>query len=219
MSTILTPLWTDNLVVQAPYALGYGASLVSTTNLDLRAKHGGMLFIGVGRSGTTTLTYGISVFVRRLLNNGTATAKYSASHFSAVSGLLCGQRLINSVPGYIATTKSFAFDGTGGTLFSVGDIICFWGVTAIPGADGLVSPANGSEFLRCGTGTTTPLKTDDGCGFAKIDNEIFCQGDAWMVWLPGGSLYEVVWDYLQSTAGGRVLCAARLQTYDSDQIA
>lgn len=218
MGTI-NPTWVDNVSVQAAYALGAGNKLVVTNNLDLRGEHGAYLFIGVGRSGSTALTNGVDVRVRRLLNNGTGAPKYCSDLVAFRSGINCGARAINNGAGYAAGDSSFAFDGTGGTAHAVGDMLCFWGVDAIPGADGLVSPANGAEFLRVSKGTTTPVVVDTGAGVAKIDNEIFCQADAWMAWLPGGSAYELVFDYGDDAAGGRVLCMAHLQKYTEDTTA
>lgn len=219
MGTI-NPTWTDNVSVQAPYALSYGNCLNVTNNLDLRGEFGAYLFIGVGRSGSTALTNGVDVIVRRLLNNGSSAPKFSSnSIFQARTTTSCGGRAINYGSGYSAGATSFAFDGSGGTAFAVGDTLCFWGVTSVPGSDGLVGPANGSEFLRVSKGTSTPVVVDSGCGYAKIDNEVFCQGDAWVVWLPGGSAYELIFDYGDDSAGDRVLCMAYLQKYTEDTTA
>ena len=218
MGTI-NPTWVDNVSVQAPYAISYGVCLDVTNNPDLRGEHGAYLFIGVGRSGTTGLTNGVDVRVRRLLNNGTGAPKYGADLVAFRTGTVCGERAVNNGDGYAAGSSSFAFDGTGGTSFAVGDLLCFWGVDAVPGSDGAVSPANGSEFLRVSKGITTPVVTDQGCGVAKINNEVFCQADAWIVWLPGGSLYELIFDYGDDSAGGRILCEAHLQMYTEDTTA
>lgn len=213
------PNWTDYVTVQLPYAISYANSLQTVTGLDLREHHGGYLFVGVGRSGSTALTNGVDVIVRRLLNGGTGAPIYAGPHWSARSAVACGERAINNGGGYPAGTQSMAFDGSGGTSFAVGDTLCFWGVTAVPGSDGLVMNTDSEwpEFLRVSRGTTTPVVVDSPCGTTKLDNEVFCQGDSWVVWLPGGSAYELVFDYGDDSAGGRVLCMAHLQEYTEDE--
>lgn len=201
--------------VQAPYALNRGVAPLRTT-INLADKIGGMLIVGVGLSGTTSLTDGVDVIVRAL--GGTNAPAHTATIAAFRSRITCGERAINSGTGYVATTQSFAFDGAGGTAFVAGDEMCFWGVNAVPGADGLVNPANGVEFLRVSSGTTTPMVPDRPCVYAKIDNEVICQGNCWNVWLDGDQSYEVIWDYGNDSAGGRVLCCAAIVTHDNDQI-
>lgn len=75
MPTVFTPTWSDLVAVTgfaAPTLLVRGATVRGT--LDLRAKHGGRVFVKVGRNGTTALTAGIDVLIRAVLNNDVAAA-------------------------------------------------------------------------------------------------------------------------------------------------
>lgn len=216
MATAMRPKWTDSIQVQAPYGLIKGSTL--RTTWDLREKVGASLFAGVGAGGSTSLTNGVDFLVRRVLNNDSADPYYSAPVFAAKSFAATHVRLINNASGYSAGASSFAFDGAAGSaVFTVGDILAFWGLTTIPTSNGAISPANGAEFLRLAGGTTTPLLTDKGCRFAKIDNEVIGLASTWNVRLEGGSLYELVWDYVDDAAGEAVLCMADGQTYDYDE--
>lgn len=212
MSDAIRPSYSESVVL-APWAINGAGGLKSVT-LDLRTKVGAFLKIGVGLSGSTNLTNGVDVLAFRTLNNA-AGAEYSAPYFSARSGNVVGARLINNASGYTAGTNSFAYDGTGGTLFSIGDTLCFWGTATVPSAEGAIT-TNGVEFLRCSKGTTTPLVTSTACTIAKVDNEVFCQGNTWDVWLEGGATYELVFDSGNNAAGGYVACKADAQIYDYD---
>jgi len=99
------PSWTDSVVVQAPYALIKGATGVvrSVTGLDLRTKVGGMLFCAVGTGGSTALTNGVDVIVRRMLGNGAAGQHaYAAAYAAFRSRTTAGLRLINNGAGVAA---------------------------------------------------------------------------------------------------------------------
>src|SRR5262245_32186733 len=66
MATI-APTWTDNVSVVAAANLARGSTARAT--LDLRAKRGAVLHVAIGKQGTTALTNGVRVLIRRTLNN------------------------------------------------------------------------------------------------------------------------------------------------------
>ncbi|MEN6405515.1 MAG: hypothetical protein ABFC77_03490 [Thermoguttaceae bacterium] len=222
MTAIFQPHWTDNLPVLAPYALLYGSRTASITqNLDLRSKKGGWLRIGVGRYSTGTLSAGIDVVVRRKLTAASAVHQYGMPLVQFTGGTTYSNQLVNNASNYAAGAQSIAFDGQAySTAFAHGDVLCFWGQTAIPSASGLLTFASGvdMEIVRCSAGTSTPLIPDSPLNFAHNDNEYFTAADAWDLWLPGGSAYSLVFDAgAVTTASAVFACMADVQTYDYDE--
>lgn len=219
MSTTFPPNWTDNTQIIAPYALVKGSATALQTvrgTLDLRAKRGAYLFLAIGTGGSTAIVSPCNVLVRRVLNNGSAAHRYSSPLFQASGRTTAGVRLINNGSNYAAGVQSFAYDGAAGTAHAVDDKLFFWGVTAIPVASGALSPSGGCEVLRCAGGTSTPLITDVVSNYAHNDNEVIGNADVWNLWVPGGSLIEVVFDYTAATAGEAVAVMADAQVYNYD---
>jgi hypothetical protein len=209
------PSWTDNVAVQASFGLLKGACL--RTTVDLRSVFGGWLKIAVGRYATGNLNAGIDVIIRRVLSNDGAAHRYVAPYAQFLGGVAYGNQLINYASNYAAGATSIAFDGQAGTAFVHGDTLCFWGQTSIPAASGALSFASGvnMEMLRCSGGTTTPLVPDSVTAYAHNDNEIFTLGDTWVLWLPGGSTYALVFDAgAVTTASGVFAVMADLQRFD-----
>lgn len=212
------PSWTDSVVVQAPYAIIKTGCIRSTTGLDLRTKNYGYLFLAVGTGGSTALTNGVDVIVRRMVGNGAAGQHaYSAPYAAYRSRTTAGLRLINNGSNVAAGQVSFAFDGASGTAFVARDQLFFWGIDSgagIPTASGLITPNHGCEVLCCSSGTSTPLITDSPSRFDHHDNEYIGNADAWCVRLDGGSAYELIFDYGDDAAGEAVAVMADAQIFD-----
>ena len=215
------PSWTDNVAVQAPYGLLKGATPLRTT-LDLRAKFGAFLKIAVGRYSTAALNVGCDVIVRRVLNNDGAAHLYGAPWFQGTTGTSYGYQLINNASHYAAGIQSIAWDGQAGTAFAHNDLLCFWGQGGTgenampPASSGAISFYSGvnAEILRC-LAVGTPLITDSVTKYAHRDNEVFSLADSWLIWLPGGSAYCLIFDPgAVATASGVFLCMADMQTFD-----
>jgi len=208
------PSWTDNVVVQAPWALIKGATgvLRCTTGLDLRAKYGGYLKVGLGFGGGTDLTNGVDVIVRRMLNNDGAAHKYGAAYAAFRSAIDTAFRRLTAA--VAAGQTSFAFDGHAGATALPGDLQFFWGVTTIPSASGAISPNHGCEILRVSSGVTTPFLTDSPSKYDHHDDEYVGLANAWELWLPGGATYELIFDYGDDSAGEAVAVMADIQTCD-----
>lgn len=212
MATVLKPHYTESQIL-APYCVVRGE--LYRTTVDLRTVISGRLLVAIGLSGTTTYTNGPVCRIQPTLANDGATRFYSAAPFPELTCYtIVGRRLINNGAGYAAGTTSIEWDGTGGTIWSIGDSLFFWGVTSIPGSSGAISPANGCELLRVSKGTTSPTVFTTPCKYAKIDNEIFCAGYSASYELPGGYTYEVVFDFGDDSAGDAIACMADLTTFD-----
>jgi hypothetical protein len=197
--------------VLAPWALVKGD--LKRVTLDLRGQLGAYLQIGVGLGGNTPLTNGVDVYINAMLNGDAGKPAYGAPHLQVRSRTTGGVRQINFDGGYPADSSALAFDGSGGVSFAAGERLFFWGVTAIPTASGAISPAHGCEILGVSKGTSTPVVVSPPCRFAKLDNEWFCQADSWSIWVPGGSVVAVTFDYGDDAAGEAVACMADAIVY------
>ena len=219
MSTILTPTWTDNVVVLAPYAVIKGESYRVVTGLDLRTKFGAMLKIALACGGSTGITSGGGLYAKlyRCLNNDGVNHMNGALYFSGVQTAV-GYALINLLAGYAAGVSSIAFDGAAGTAFAAENQLCLTGVITIPVASGLIVPSTngGTEWLNLSKGAATPALFNVPTKYLHLDNEFITLGSAWDVWLQGGSVYALVFDHLFDAAGEAMICAAYLQSYDNN---
>jgi hypothetical protein len=211
----VTPVWTDSTVVLAPQVLARGSTVRGT--LDLRAKFGAFLHLEMGRGGTTALTNGVDILVRQLWD-GDSAATHSPTQPAGMPALL------SSIVAATSTTVDADSNAAQATLnvtsttgFAAGDIICIQdaggGVTRLefhrvskitnPGASGELVLDRNLVFTHTGAQADTVRNKSDV--FAPI-------------WMPGGSYYEVIFDYGDDSAGESVTLSALAQTWDSDSV-
>lgn len=205
-----TPVWTDSgTEVISPRCMARNTIVRST--VDLRTAVGAYLFAGIGRGGTTALTNGVVFRARRVPNNdGIHFAADYVQYTSTTAAAVL--KLINNGSNYSAGATTMTIDGTGTP--AVGNTLCFWGQTSIP-AD--TTALTTLEFLRCAKSNTTSLTTDTTTMQTHNDNEyITTMADTWSVWVPGGSVYEVIFDYGDDAAGESVAIVCYSQTYTHD---
>lgn len=213
----LTPVWTDNVTVLAPYAVIKGEKYAVTTGLDLRTKFGGMLSFAIACGGSTAITTGgsLNAKVYRTINNGGISPIYGDVYAQIYQGTV-GKVLINNASNYAAGVTSIAYDNATGTAFAVEATLCLTGLTTIPTSSGALSPAYGCEWLNLSKGAATPCLFNIPTQYAHNDNEFITWGQASTIWLEGGSAYNLVFDHMFDAAGEAMLCAAYIQTYDSN---
>lgn len=200
MATI-TPNFTDNVSVIAAASLSRGS--ISRATIDLRTKRGAYIFLGIGRQGTTALTNGVKVLIRRTLNND------SSCHPASVVELL------SQITAASSTTVN-SDSNSGQAAINVASITGF-------AADDLVTIEGASqarlEFRRISKTATGILTADrnleNSHTAAQADN-VRNKADAWVVWVDGGATYEVIFDYGDDAAGESVTIVSKAQTYDSD---
>ena len=206
-----TPVWTDSgTEVISPRCMARGTIVRST--IDLRTAIGAYLFAGVGRGGITALTNGVNFIARRVPNNdGIHIAADLVNYLSSYAAAIL--KLINYGSNYASGRVEMAIDGTGTP--TAGEIHCLWGQTAIP-AD--TTALTTLEFLRCAKqATATSITFDTATMQAHNDNEIITsKADCWNVWIPGGSVYEVIFDYGDDAAGESVAVVCYAQVYTND---
>jgi hypothetical protein len=202
------PAWNDYQTVVAAQVMARAATPVRGT-LDLRSKYGAFIFIKIGRGGTTALTNGVDVLIRRVLNNGVA----------AVGGVHpIGIPLLSSTAA--AASKTVGADAAAGatsltvspdaTSLAAGDIICIQdsggGVTRLEWAR--ISKISGSVLTL-----DAPLQfahTLAQADTVRNKSDVFEP-----IWVDGGSLYSVIFDYGDDAAGDSVTIQAMAQIWDS----
>ena len=198
-----TPSWTDLVSVIASQAIT--RPNIVTATLDLRTKFGAYLFARHGRAGTTALTAGVQFRVNRVPSNN------AVEHPSSLAPL--GPGLTAAANSTTVNVDSASGQRTlqvvSSTGFLAGHYILIGGGTAreewarvarIPGATSMVLDRN-LKFAH------TAAQADTVRNQADIYPP---------VWLPGGSVYEIIADYEASTTGDNNRVEVLAQTYDSD---
>lgn len=205
MASTITPTWSDNVTVLAIGAINRN-TVSRTAPIDLRTKWGAMLFVRIGRGGTTALTTGVAVIARRTINNN------GIEHVGGAAASFLGQ-----TAAAIGTTCAAAGNNAGVTSlvvassasFAVGDLI--WVASA--------APANtDSEWCRVSQITdATHLLLDAPTKFAhnNVAHTVRNKSDLYTIWLEGGATYELIIDYGTSTTGEAITAEVWAQTLDS----
>jgi hypothetical protein len=172
-----------------------------------------MLKVAVACGKSTALTAGsaFNVKIFRAFNNdGVNPILTPILQFTHVPA---GIALINGA--VAAGVVSIAYDGAAGVAFAPDNVVCIWGLDAVP-ASGAIVPNHGVEWLKISAGATTPILFDTPTKVDHHDNEIIGLGSAWDVWLQGGSKYAITFENLLNVADNAMIFAAYIQTYDTD---
>lgn len=208
----ITPSFTDTPVsVLAATVLARGSTARGTW--DGRTKFGAYLFLKIGRGGTAALTNGIDVLVRRVLNNDTAGA--GNVHPAGMPALL------STTVAASATTVSADSASGQATLnvalitgFAAGDILC------IQDSGGGVTRLEWHRVSKTATGILTLDRALQFTHTAAQADTVRNKADVFApIWIPGGSLYEVIFDYGDDAAGDSATVQALAQVYDQDTLA
>lgn len=207
MPLTYTPNWTDNVSVVAAQVLARGASVRGT--IDLRTRIGADLFLKIGRGGTAAITNGVDVLIRRVLNNDVAIV--GGAHPA-------GLALLSSVAAASGTTVNVdsaagqaALNVTSITGFAAGELVC------IQDSGGGVTRVEWHRISRTATGILTMDRNLQFAHTAAQADTVRDQADVFTpIWVAGGSLYEVIFDYGDDAAGDSVTVQALAQRYDSD---
>lgn len=202
--TASTPSWTDDVSILGITTLARNA--VSRSTFDWRSKWGGYLFVRMGRGGTAALTSGVSVIVRRTVNNGgiinpSGQVQFVSQSVAAVSTTCAGSgNNAGSTTLTVASTTSFA----------AGDLICI--------QDSAATPTTVTEWARVARVTdATHLLLDAPTQQAhnSVSHTVRNKADVFTVWVEGGALYELIYDYGSQAAGDTITIEAWAQTLDS----
>jgi len=198
--------WSDNLSIVAATTLARGSSTRGT--IDWRTKYGGFLFCKVGRTGTNALTDGVSVIIRRVINNDGATA--GAVHPSHI--LLTGGTAAANSTTINSDSNSAQNDVNVSSIsgFSAGDFIC------IQDSGGGVTRLEWHRVAKTATGVLTLDRPLLFSHTAVQADTVRNKSDIHVpTFVDGGSLYEVIFDYCNDTSGDSVTVQALGQSFDS----
>lgn len=209
MTTVTTPIWSDNVAVVSAAVLARGSTTRGT--LDLRTKYGAMIFGKIGRGGTAALTNGVAFRCRRVLNNDTAVA--GGSHpqmFDFLSQAVAG---ISTTINVDVAAAQPEIKLASITSIVVGDMVCIQdsggGVTRLEW--GVVSKLS----VASGTGVTLDRPLQFAHTAAQADT-VRNKADVFApFWIEGGSLYECLFDYGDDAVGDSVTVQCVAQTLDS----
>lgn len=200
------PNWSDNVSIIAVTTLARGST--SRGVLDLRTKYGSFIFNKIGRGGTNALSNGVVILVRRVLNNDGATAGAVHPFFtSQTSGTTAASSTtVNSD----SNSGQSTLNVTSISGFSAGDYICIQdsggGVTRLEWQRVSKTSAGVLTLDRNLTFTHSSVQADTIRSAADVFAPIF---------VDGGSLYEVIFDYGDDSTGDTVTISSLAQTFDS----
>jgi hypothetical protein len=207
----ITPTWTEVAVVgaeTAPRTVALARGSTVRGALDLRAKHGALFFPRIGRTGVTALTNGVDCLIRRILGS-TGVADLGQSQPASQVPLVSQAA---AAVGTTVNTDSAAAQQdlrvASITSFAVGDYILIGANTA---------REEWGRISKLATGIITldrPLVNTHTLGQA---DPVYNRADVFQpIWLMGGAVVEVIFDYGDDTAGEGVRVECRAQVYDSD---
>lgn len=178
---------------------------VSRTTFDWRTKFGGWLMIRIGRQGTTALTNGINIVVRPTHNNDAVIQPGPV--FEALSQTAAAAS--TTISGSDSNSGQAAVNIASITGFAAGDYICLVDASYTPSRLEWcrVSKTSGSVIT-----VDSNLKNSHTTGQADRVNS---KSDCWTVWIQGGAVYEIIFDYGDDSAGESVTIEALAETVDS----
>jgi hypothetical protein len=207
-----TPSWSEALVVgneAYPRTVSLARGSAAWGALDLRGKHGAYLFPRVGRSGTTVLTTGVEVHIRRILTYAGAGTLGNGHPGDIVS--LTGNTLVAQSTFVNADTAAitYSLNVASTASFAVNDLLIIGGGTAREEWARVGRITSGTVF-----GLDRPLQFAHTAAQADtVRNKADVYGPIWVL---GGCGIEVIFDYSDDTTGDSVWIECRAQVYDSD---
>jgi len=213
MSKTTTPVYTDNVSVIAAATLARLGTARGT--IDLRTKYGAWLFFKIGRGGTTALTNGIDILVRRVLNNDVATP--GGRHPAGVQLAMAAPTTACNGNTTVAATSAAGQNEiltAGVANFAAGDLICI--------TDAAFTRLEWSRVSKLtvavGTGLTLSAPLQYTHTLAQADTVRNKADVLFPLWIDGGSLWEVIFDYGDDAAGDNAIVQVLAQSFDSQTI-
>jgi hypothetical protein len=204
MSTT-TPTWTDNVTVIASVVLARGST--SRGTLDLRAKLGGRVFLKAGRGGTSAITAdGLVYIVRPVLNNDAAGGVHPFYYQTPCPGTAAVATTVNSDSNSGQAALNVAAIGA----IVAGNFIC------IQDSGGGVTRLEYHRVSKVAAGVLTLDRNLSITHTAAQADTVRSQADILApIFIPGGSLYEIIVDYGAASAGDSITIQVLAQTFDS----
>lgn len=201
----LTPVWTDNSSIKAITTLAKNATV--RTTIDWRTKWGGYLFVRMGRGGTTALSVGVNILVRRTINNAALENVAGGVQFvSQIAAAVSTTCTAAGTPNNAGVTSLTVASTTG---FAVGDLVLI---------QDNATPTTASEWVRVAQVTSATVLLLDAPTVSAHNNTAHTvrnKAEIFAIWLEGGATYELIYDYGASTTGEAITIEAWAQTLDS----
>jgi len=205
------PSVTDDVQVVADAVVALGA-MSDRGTIDLRgspAKVGAYLFVAIGRGGSTAIGTAVNVIVRPTLgNDAKAHPNGLCDRVSSVAAATATTVDANSAAGQNVLNVTSTTGYTAGQCISIQD-----------GDDGVTR----LEFARISkitnAGASGELVLDRNLQYehtAAQADKVRNQADVFSdIWLAGGKLWEVRFDYGASATGEAITVRARAQQIDN----
>lgn len=207
MTASSTPVWSDNVSIRANASLSRGVTSDRTT-FDWRTKWGGFVFVKLARQGTTALTAGVKVLLRRTLNNDGSLV------VGAPVATLVSQTAAVGATGTAACAASGNNAGVTTLTMNANITLAAGDIIYINGAG-----SGNKEWCRVAVpvtaGTSVVLDAPTKFAHNSTSDIVYNKADMFLVWLEGGATYEIVFDYGESTSGESYTIEATAQTLDS----
>lgn len=207
MATV-TPNFTEISLANDITVLARGST--SRGTVDLRTNFGGYASIKIGRGGTAVLSAGVDILIRRVLNNDVAVqgGVHPAGSPSFLSSTVAASSTTVNVD---SASGQAALNVASISGFAAGDIICI--------NDAGLLRTEWHRVSKTAAGVLTldrPLQVTHTSAQADTVRN---KADAFApVWLSGGSLWEVIFDYGSQTTGDSITVACWVQRYDSETV-
>lgn len=204
------PTYTQNVT---PTGLTTGGQVVAVGatargTLDLRVKFGAWVQIALGRGGTTAITNALNIRCRRIDNGGASPVGLQTAPLPPLASSLTAAN--STTVASDSASGQAVLHLTSGTGFAAGQIICVQdsggGITRL-------------EFATISKVATNDLTLDAPLRYlhtAVQADTVRNQADLFApIWLEGGALWEVVFDYGAEASAQSVTILCVAQTLDS----
>lgn len=182
--------------------------------IDLKDKVGAYLYAAIGRGVTTALTNGVDLLVRPVAGNNAITHPAPTPQSRRSQTAACNRTTLSAGTSPNDTT----FGVASATGLAADDFMCLWGTASDPSGLANAAALSALEFVHISkiSGTTltpdAPLRTTQPSGAYVTDGaDVFPR-----IWLEGGCVWEVIFDFGDDSAGGPVAVRALAHTYDHD---
>ena len=198
----ITPSWTDaGGAVLVSQSLARAATVRGT--VDLRTKFGAYLFARIGRTGTAALSNGVDILLRRTLSAG--VIKHPGAYWAALS---LSAAAVSTTVGTDSAAGQPTLACVADPGFAIGDFLLIGGGTAR------------EEWGRVSKIVAPNITLDDNLRFAHTAAQadvVINKADCFQpIWMDGGAIWEVIFDYGDDGTGNSVIVEALVQSYDSD---
>lgn len=206
------PRWSDNVTVLAPTALTTGNT--TRAQIDLRTSVGALITAYVSKGGTVQPSAAITVRVRKLAGAGAAgivggRVLTTLQTFTALRTGTVASTIVNKDIAAGASTVLLAT----ANAFTVGDMVSI--------TDASFARYECARIVRKIVTGSSGLVLDRPLAFAHTSTQadkVRALAESFTLWVDGGAMTEVHWDYGAATAGAAQHVSAKANRYVDDYV-